>query len=251
MRLRDKVILISGAGFGMGRETAKIFADEGASLMLNDINESDLKNTLSMLKGGTHQVYAGDISDSSMVMDMFAEIKASYKRIDGVVNNAGIGRSPGDGENAEIHETNDEGWRGVIGVNLDGAFYITREAVRLMFENKTKGSIVNISSTSAYTGDGPLAYCTSKGALLSFTRALALNLSSKGIRVNAICPGPISGRMMDSIPQEYQDSLAASIPLGRLGQPEEVARTSLFLLSDDSSFFTGQTLSPNGGSYMH
>ena len=251
MRLRDKVILISGAGFGMGRETAKIFADEGASLMLNDINESDLKNTLSMLKGGTHQVYAGEISDSSMVMDMFAEIKASYKRIDGVVNNAGIGRSPGDGENAEIHETNDEGWRGVIGVNLDGAFYITREAVRLMFENKTKGSIVNISSTSAYTGDGPLAYCTSKGALLSFTRALALNLSSKGIRVNAICPGPISGRMMDSIPQEYQDSLAASIPLGRLGQPEEVARTSLFLLSDDSSFFTGQTLSPNGGSYMH
>ena len=199
---------------------------------------------------GDHQVYTGDISDSSMVLDMFTFIKSSYGRIDGVINNAGIGRAPGDGENAEIQETNDDGWRGVIGVNLDGTFHITREAVRLMLEKNTKGSIVNISSTSAYTGDGPLAYCTSKGALLAFTRALALNLSSKGIRVNAICPGPTSGRMMDSIPQEWQDSLAASIPLGRLGEPEEIAKTSLFLISEDSSFYTGQTLSPNGGSHM-
>jgi 3-oxoacyl-[acyl-carrier protein] reductase len=234
----------------MGRATAKIFSEEGASLILNDINDSDVKETLDMLQGD-HRVYTGDISDSSMVLDMFTFIKSSYGRIDGVINNAGIGRAPGDGENAEIQETNDEGWRGVMGVNLDGTFHITREAVRLMLEKNTKGSIVNISSTSAYTGDGPLAYCTSKGALLAFTRALALNLSSKGIRVNAICPGPTSGRMMDSIPQEWQDSLAASIPLGRLGEPEEVAKTSLFLISEDSSFYTGQTLSPNGGSHMH
>jgi 3-oxoacyl-[acyl-carrier protein] reductase len=235
----------------MGRATAKIFSEEGASLILNDINDSDVKETLDMLQGDMHQIYTGDISDSSMVLDMFTFIKSSYGRIDGVINNAGIGRAPGDGENAEIQETNDEGWRGVIGVNLDGTFHITREAVRLMLEKNTKGSIVNISSTSAYTGEGPLAYCTSKGALLAFTRALALNLSSKGIRVNAICPGPTSGRMMDSIPQEWQDSLAASIPLGRLGEPEEIAKTSLFLISEDSSFYTGQTLSPNGGSHMH
>ena len=251
MRLKNKVILITGAGLGMGRATAKIFSEEGASLILNDINDSDVNETLNMLQGNMHQAYTGDISDSSMVLDMFALIKSSYGKIDGVINNAGIGRASGDGENAEIQETNDEGWRGVIGVNLDGAFHVTREAVRLMLDKNTKGSIVNISSTSAYTGDGPLAYCTSKGALLAFTRALALNLSSKGIRVNAICPGPTSGRMMDSIPQEWRDSLAASIPLGRLGEPEEVGKTSLFLISDDSSFYTGQTLSPNGGSYMH
>ena len=161
MRLENKVILISGAGLGMGRATAKIFSEEGASLILNDINDSDVKETLDMLEGD-HQVYTGDISDSSMVLDMFTFIKSSYGRIDGVINNAGIGRAPGDGENAEIQETNDEGWRGVIGVNLDGTFHITREAVRLMLEKNTKGSIVNISSTSAYTGDGPLAYCTLK-----------------------------------------------------------------------------------------
>jgi 3-oxoacyl-[acyl-carrier protein] reductase len=251
MRLKNKVILITGAGLGMGRATAKIFSEEGATLILNDISETDVKDTLSMLDGEGHQFYTGDISDSSVVLDMFKEIKNSYNRIDGVINNAGIGRAPGDGENAEIQETNDAGWRGVMGVNLDGAFHVTREAVRLMLEMNTKGSIVNISSTSAFTGDGPLAYCTSKGALLAFTRALALNLSSKSIRVNAICPGPISGRMMSSIPQEWQDSLAASIPLGRLGDPQEVAKTSLFLISDDASFYTGQTLSPNGGSHMH
>ena len=251
MRLKNKVILITGAGLGMGRATAKIFSEEGATLILNDISETDVKDTLSMLDGEGHQFYTGDISDSSVVLDMFKEIKNSYNRIDGVINNAGIGRAPGDGENAEIQETNDAGWRGVMGVNLDGAFHVTREAVRLMLEMNTKGSIVNISSTSAFTGDGPLAYCTSKGALLAFTRALALNLSSKSIRVNAICPGPITGRMMSSIPQEWQDSLAASIPLGRLGDPQEVAKTSLFLISDDASFYTGQTLSPNGGSHMH
>jgi len=251
MRLKNKVILITGAGLGMGRATAKIFSEEGATLILNDISETDVKDTLSMLDGEGHQFYTGDISDSSVVLDMFKEIKNSYNRIDGVINNAGIGRAPGDGENAEIQETNDAGWRGVMGVNLDGAFHVTREAVRLMLEMNTKGSIVNISSTSAFTGDGPLAYCTSKGALLAFTRALALNLSSKSIRVNAICPGPITGRMMSSIPKEWQDSLAASIPLGRLGDPQEVAKTSLFLISDDASFYTGQTLSPNGGSHMH
>ena len=250
MRLKNKVILITGAGSGMGRATAILFSKEGAQLILNDINEEDINSTFLLLDGDGHQTYCGDISDSSMVKDLFKSISSSFKRIDAVINNAGIGRFPGDGKNGEIHETSDEAWRGVIGVNLDGAFHVSREAVRLMLEKDIKGSIVNISSTSAFTGEGPLAYCTSKGALLAFTRALAIDLSPKRIRVNAICPGPTATRMLESIPKEWQDSLAASIPLGRLAEPEDVAKTSLFLVSDDSSFYTGQTLSPSGGSYM-
>ena len=250
MRLKNKVILITGAGSGIGRATAILFSKEGAKLILNDINQEDLKITFAALDGNEHHIHCGDISDSSIVQDLFKSITSSYKRIDGVINNAGIGRFPGDGENGEIHETNDESWRAVIGVNLDGAFHVSREAVRLMLAKDIQGSIVNISSTSAFTGEGPLAYCTSKGALLGFTRALAMDLSAKKIRVNAICPGPTATKMLESIPQEWQDSLAASIPLGRLAEPNDVAKTSLFLISDDSSFYTGQTLSPSGGSHM-
>jgi 3-oxoacyl-[acyl-carrier protein] reductase len=250
MRLKNKVILITGAGSGIGRATAILFSKEGAKLILNDINQEDLKITFAALDGDEHQIHCGDISDSSVVQDLFKFINSTYERIDAVINNAGIGRFPGDGQNGEIHETNDQAWKGVIGVNLDGAFYVSREAVRLMLEKDISGSIVNISSTSAYTGEGPLAYCTSKGALLGFTRALAVDLSPKKIRVNAICPGPTATPMLESIPQEWQDSLATSIPLGRLAEPEDVAKTSLFLVSDDASFYTGQTLSPSGGSYM-
>ena len=119
-----------------------------------------------------------------------------------------------------------------------------------MLKKETKGSLINISSTSAFSGEGPLHYCTSKGALLSFTRALAVDLGSKGIRVNAICPGPTATRMLEGIPDEWVESMVSAIPLGRVGQPEEVAKTSLFLASEDSSFFTGQTLAANGGSFM-
>ena len=250
MRLKNKIILITGAGSGIGRATAILFSKEGCLLILNDVNKKYLNITFAALDGDDHQMHCGDISDSSIVQELFKLITSSYKRIDGVINNAGIGRYPGDGEHGEIHETNDESWRAVIGVNLDGAFHVTREAVRLMLAKDIEGSIVNISSTSAFTGEGPLAYCTSKGALLGFTRALAIDLSPKKIRVNAICPGPTATRLLESIPKEWQDSLAASIPLGRLAEPNDVALTSLFLLSDDSSFYTGQTLSPSGGSYM-
>lgn len=250
MKLKGKVALITGAGLGMGRATAILFSQEGAEVIINDLNKDDLETTLDMLEGNNNSSYIGDISESDIVKDMFKEIETKYQKIDIVVNNAGIGRFSGDGENGEIQEMEDVGWKGVMGVNLDGTFFVSREAVRLMLKKETKGSLINISSTSAFSGEGPLHYCTSKGALLSFTRALAVDLGSKGIRVNAICPGPTATRMLEGIPDEWVESMVSAIPLGRVGQPEEVAKTSLFLASEDSSFFTGQTLAANGGSFM-
>ena len=250
MKLKGKVALITGAGLGMGRATALLFSQEGAEVIINDLNKDDLETTLDMLEGNNNSSYIGDISESDIVKDMFKEIETKYQKIDIVVNNAGIGRFSGDGENGEIQEMEDVGWKGVMGVNLDGTFFVSREAVRLMLKKETKGSLINISSTSAFSGEGPLHYCTSKGALLSFTRALAVDLGSKRIRVNAICPGPTATRMLEGIPDEWVESMVSAIPLGRVGQPEEVAKTSLFLASEDSSFFTGQTLAANGGSFM-
>ena len=250
MKLKNKIALITGAGLGMGRATATLFSQEGATVIVNDLNNNDIENTLGLLDGNNHLALEGDISNSPNVVEMFNEIESKYGRIDIVVNNAGIGRSPGDGENGEIQEMEDSGWKGVMSVNLDGTFYVSREAVRLMLKKEIKGSLINISSTSAFSGEGPLHYCTSKGALLAFTRALAIDLGPKGIRVNAICPGPTATRMLEGIPDEWVNSMVAAIPLGRVGQPEEVAKTSLFLASDDSSFFTGQTLAANGGSHM-
>ena len=250
MKLKGKVALITGAGLGMGRATALLFSQEGAEVIINDLNKDDSETTLDMLEGNNNSSYIGDISESDIVKDMFKEIETKYHKIDIVVNNAGIGRFSGDGENGEIQEMEDVGWKGVMGVNLDGTFFVSREAVRLMLKKETKGSLINISSTSAFSGEGPLHYCTSKGALLSFTRALAVDLGSKGIRVNAICPGPTATRMLEGIPDEWVESMVSAIPLGRVGQPEEVAKTSLFLASEDSSFFTGQTLAANGGSFM-
>ena len=250
MKLKGKVALITGAGLGMGRATALLFSQEGAEVIINDLNKDDLETTLDMLEGNNNSSYIGDISESDIVKDMFKEIETKYHKIDIVVNNAGIGRFSGDGENGEIQEMEDVGWKGVMGVNLDGTFFVSREAVRLMLKKETQGSLINISSTSAFSGEGPLHYCTSKGALLSFTRALAVDLGSKGISVNAICPGPTATRMLEGIPDEWVESMVSAIPLGRVGQPEEVAKTSLFLASEDSSFFTGQTLAANGGSFM-
>ena len=250
MKLKNKVALITGAGLGMGRATASLFSKEGAKVIINDISEKDLEETLNILTGGDNISFVGDISKSDEVKRMFKQIESKYKKLDIVVNNAGIGRFQGDGENGEIHEMEDGGWRGVMGVNLDGSFHVSREAVRLMLKTKTKGSLINISSTSAFSGEGPLHYCTSKGAILAFTRALAIDLGHKGIRVNAICPGPTATRMLEGIPEEWVKSMIADIPLGRVGEAIEVAKTSLFLASNDSSFFTGQTLAPNGGSHM-
>jgi 3-oxoacyl-[acyl-carrier protein] reductase len=137
-----------------------------------------------------------------------------------------------------------------MAVNLDGAFFCTREALRIMAAHDIKGSIVNITSTAVQSGEGPVHYVTSKAALVGMTRALAREVASRGIRINAVAPGPTDTPLMRSIPDEWIASLEKAIPLGRLAKPAEVAAAVRFLASDEASYVTGAVLVANGGSYF-
>lgn len=274
MRLAKKVALITGAGQGMGQATAELFAAEGAHVVAVDLNAAAVEQVVGGFDGpGDSIARACDVSDSAAVAALFEEIESRYGRIDVLVNNAGVGTVPGDGleayqqrqgERAQqlaqgeeptvftdmIVDLTDAGWQRVVEINLHGAFYCAREAVRLMTKTGSKGSIINISSTAAMAGDGPLSYCTTKAALLGLTKCLARDLGPREIRVNAICPGATRTPMMESIPDEWAQAITSGIPLGRMAEPVEVARTSLFLASEDASYITGQTIVANGGMYM-
>ncbi|SDH71235.1 SDR family NAD(P)-dependent oxidoreductase [Pseudomonas panipatensis] len=275
MRLNDKVALVTGAGSGMGRATAALFAAQGASVIVADIDEAAARQTLEGLDRREQcMARACDIADGAAVARLFAEVEARYGRLDVLVNNAGLGQVPGDGfdkyqqrmaeRNAQlaageepsvftdmIVDLSDAGWQRILDINLNGTFYCSRAAVRLMIASGSRGSIINIASLSALSGEGPLAYCASKAALLGFGKCLARDLGPRGIRVNSICPGPTRTPMMQSISQEWVRALERAIPLGRMLEAEEIASTCLFLASDESSAFTGQTLAASGGMLMH
>lgn len=274
MKLKNKVALVTGAGQGMGQATAELFAAAGAHVVAVDLNTAAVEQVVSGFDGPGDSIARGcDVSDSAAVAALFAEIESRYGRLDVLVNNAGVGSVPGDGleryqqrlverrqQQAQgeaptvftdmIIDLTDAGWQRVMEINLHAVFYCAREAVRLMIKAGTQGSIINISSTSAMTGDGPLSYCTTKAALLGLTKCLAKDLGPRGIRVNAVSPGATRTPMMAGIPDEWAQSIISGIPLGRMAEPVEVARTSLFLASDDASYITGQNLVANGGMYM-
>ncbi|WP_417283673.1 SDR family NAD(P)-dependent oxidoreductase [Comamonas sp.] len=241
MRLAGKVAVVTGAGQGMGRAIAQRFADEGATVVAVDLNEEAAKQTLDG-KSGKHAARSVNVADSSAVEKLFAEIKKDFGQVDVLVNNAGVGSVD------QFADIPDETWARVIGVNLNGAFYCARQAVKLMQETQTGGTIVNISSTSAISGDGPAHYCASKAALMGLTRGMAKELAPKGIRVNTLVPGPTNTPMMQGIPQEWVDAIIAGVPMGRMAEPDDIAKVAVFLASDDSSFVTGQNVAVNGGS---
>ena len=241
MRLNQKVALVTGAGQGMGRAIAQRFAAEGAIVVALDINLAAAEETLKN-QAGQSIARSLNVADSAAVATLVDEVVAKWGRVDVLVNNAGIGSVDA------FADIPDETWARVLNVNLNGAFYCARQVVRAMQKAGTRGTIINVASTAAVSGDGPAHYCASKAALMGLTRSMAKELASQGIRINTLVPGPTNTPMMQSIPQEWTYAIIKGVPMGRMAEPEDIASVALFLASDDSGFVTGQNVAVNGGS---
>lgn len=268
-RLAGSTALVTGAARGLGAQIAKRFAEEGAKVFVNDLRLEAAQATAETI-GGVG--IACDVSDSKAVKAMFAEVAETTQRLDILVNNAGISGMEGDNAAKEryqqamatqatsdtppppaILDVSDGRWQQMLNVHMNGTFYCSREAVRLMCDRglpDTGGCIINMGSIMGTFGrNGGTAYCSAKGGILAFTRSLAHELAPHNIRVNALAPGFIYTDMTTPF-EMIHPQLAADTPMGRIGEPDDIAWAAVYLASDEAKFVTGQTLSPNGGFYM-
>lgn len=236
MRLEGKVAIITGGARGIGSEIAKLYSKEGAIVIAADM--SDLTFEAPNVEG--FKLNVTDVNSCQKVVDYAIE---KYGKIDILVNNAGITRD------ALTNKMTDEMWNLVIDVNLKGVFNLTR-LVGPQMMTQGNGSIINISSVVGEYGNiGQANYAATKAGVIGLTKTWAKEFARKGaaVRVNAIAPGYVMTDILKTVPQDLLDKFAKLTMLGRLGQPEEIAKAALFLASDDSSYVTGHTLSVNGG----
>ncbi len=268
-RLEDKLALVTGAGAGIGAQIARRFREAGARLIVNDLREEAARKLADEVGG---VAIAADVSDSAAVRTMFERVASDFGRLDVLVNNAGFGF---DGDEEQIERMNqvpfqqlaereaggpiethfdttvemsDERWHRMIGVHLDGTFFCSREALRIMNEQGS-GCIVNMGSIMGTTGGIGSHYCAAKAGILGFTRSLAREVVSRGIRVNALAPGYIETDLTAPF-GAARALLEAQTPMGRFGEPDDIAWAAVYLASEEARFVTGQVLSPNGGFVM-
>ncbi len=244
MRLKDKVALITGAGKGIGAAIAKRFAEEGAKLVVCDLNEDNIQSLVKTLEnqGGEALGFKVDVTDPQAIGTMVEKTLAQFGTIDILVNNAGITKD------GMFHKMNEEDWDLVMEVNLKGVFNITRAVVPIM-RAKNSGKIVNVSSASRFGNAGQTNYSASKEAVVGFTRSLAFELGPKGVNVNAVAPGTIETDMYWTIPEHLREFMKLMTPLGRAGAPKDIANLCLFLASDEADYITGQTIQCDGGMF--
>ena len=242
MNFEGKVVLVTGAAQGIGREIALSFAREKAKVVLFDLQEEKLASVQKELSSYSEIVYfAVDVTELPKVEEAVNKIIDKFSRIDILVNNAGITR-----DNL-ILRLKEEDWDKVIAINLKGVFNCSKAVARFMLKQRA-GKIVNISSVIGIMGNaGQTNYGASKAGIIGFTKSLAKELGPRGICVNAVAPGYIQTAMTDKLPEEVKKKMLAMIPLGRFGKPEDIAAAVLFLASRASSYITGKVLTVDGG----
>ena len=270
-RLKDKVALITGGARGLGASIAKHFFNEGAKIILCDINIDQANKKAHELDG---TAYYMDVSNSENVKEVFTKVESKFHQLDILVNNAGINgfenrqdlldermkvnnlQSKEFAESGKINShfditvnMTDDDWHQMISIHLNGTFFCTREALKIM-NNQEKASIINMGSVLGTTG-GPSSphYSAAKAAILGYTRATAKELASRNIRVNAIAPGYIDTDMTKSLGHVIK-LVKSSTPMKTFGQVDDIAWAAVYLASEEAKFVTGQTLSPNGGFVM-
>ncbi len=249
MRLYGKRALVTGSSQGIGAEVAKLFAKEGARVVVNHrpskSHADPLVRSITRAGGKAFALHA-DVSDPSSVSDMFAEVKRELGGLDILVNAAGL--SDRRLWNVGVSDVTLDMWKRVFAVDAFGTFLVTQGALKLM---KRGSSVVNVASTPALSGDTEgLVYASAKGAVISMTRMLAKALAPK-VRVNCMVFGSIETTWVDWLDEEQVRSYKAAIPMGRFGRPSDAANLALFLASDESSFITGQTVVLDGGEVLH
>ncbi|MGI5173745.1 glucose 1-dehydrogenase [Treponema sp. OMZ 840] len=246
-RFEGKVAVITGSARGMGKETARQMAEEGASIVLTDIDQNAIDKTADEFRNAGYSFIpvVCDISKRNQVDNLINETVKAFKKIDILINNAGLLLT------AAIEETTDEIIEKTLDINVKGVLYAIRAVTPIMKKQKY-GRIINVSSITGKNGDNSttFVYGASKGALLTITRSVARQLGPHGITCNGIAPHAVMTEMMSYWTEEKKAAMAAKIPLGRLGTEGDMASLMCFLASDEAGFITGETININGGYYM-
>lgn len=246
-KLENKTAIVTGAASGMGKAIAILFAKEGAKVVLADLIQDDADQVAEEIRkqGGKAMAIACDVSNEESVIDLIETAIADFGGLDILVNNAGIMDNF-----TPLDRVNDGLWEKVMAVNVNGPFYTSRLAIRHML-TKGKGVIINIASIGGLFGArAGLAYTTSKHALVGMTKNIGFMYAKKGIRCNAIAPGGVNTNIMKNAQPNAEGAVLCSSGIGsnpRMGEPEEIAKTALFLASDESSFITGEVITVDGG----
>ena len=239
MRLKDKVAIVTGGAKGIGFATAKRFAQEGAKVMIADVNSDAVKAAVDLIPGS--EAYVVNVTDRASIEAAVDQIMQRHGRIDILINNAGIT------QDARLVKMTEAQFDTVLDVNLKGVFNCTQLVVPHMLE-AGKGAVVNASSVVGIYGNfGQTNYCATKFGVIGFTKTWARELGPKGIRVNAVCPGFIATDMVKAMPENILQDIERRSWLGRLGTPEEMANVYLFLASDEASYVNGLALEASGG----
>ncbi|MCL6437471.1 MAG: 3-oxoacyl-ACP reductase FabG [Rubrobacteraceae bacterium] len=241
-----RVALVTGAGSGIGRAVALRLAEEGYAVAVNDLKPDTAEGAASAIReaGGAAEAVPGDVSDPESVHAFFERAREVFGAPEVLVNNAGfLQQKP-------FVELTIEDFDRMISVHLRGTFLCIKEALPEML-SRGRGVIVNVASQLGQIGGIELChYSAAKAGIIGLTKALAREVSARGVRVNAVAPGPINTELVQGLSEEWRRAKAAELPLGRFGEPEEVAETVAFLVSDRASLYVGQTLGPNSGDVM-